>query len=116
EGEQTFQQRCVLLTQLRVPRQDDVAADMLDPEPGGGNDELLSGRDGLMRNGKEGGETGGVFPPPRVLSERPIRNELSRLMQSEPNRSAGEKPDDVDSLGRNRRRGAAEGHANAHSA
>jgi hypothetical protein len=52
-----------------------------------------------MRNGKEGNETGRDFPHPRVCSERLIRNDVSRFMKSEPNRSAGEKPYDIDSLG-----------------
>jgi hypothetical protein len=52
-----------------------------------------------MRNGKEGDETGRDFPHPGVCSERLIRNDVSRFMESEPKRSAGEKPDDIDSLG-----------------
>jgi|KBSSwiStaDraftv2_1062776.scaffolds.fasta_scaffold41343_2 hypothetical protein len=69
-----------------------------------------------MRNGKKGNETGRDFPHPGVRPERLIRNEVSRFMDSEPKRSAGEKPYDVDRLGRNRRRGAAQGHEHDNSA
>ena len=36
---------------------------------------------------------------PRVCTERLIRNDVSRLMESEPKRSPGEEPDDINSLG-----------------
>src|SRR5215510_14831764 len=98
----------MLMTELRVPRQDDVTADILRPEACRGNDELLRGCHGLMSNGKEGNETGRDFPHPGICSERLIRNHVSRFMESEPKRSTGEEPYDVTSLGRNRWWGAAQ--------
>jgi hypothetical protein len=55
-----------------------------------------------MRNGKKGDETGRDFPHSRVCSERLIRNQVSRLMESEPKRSAGKESCDIEGLGRNR--------------
>jgi hypothetical protein len=69
-----------------------------------------------MRNGKKGNETGRDFPHSGVCSERLIRNQVSRFMESEPKRSASEKPYDIDGLGGNRWRGAAQRNEHGNSA
>jgi hypothetical protein len=55
-----------------------------------------------MGNGKERDETGRDFPHPRVRAVCLIRNQVSRLVDSEPNRSTRKKTSNVDSLGGSR--------------
>jgi hypothetical protein len=69
-----------------------------------------------MRNGKEGDETGRDFPHSRVCSERLIRNQVSRFVESEPKRSAGEKSRDIEGLAGNRCWGEAQRKDDSNSA
>jgi hypothetical protein len=54
-----------------------------------------------MCNGKEWDKPCRDFPHPRVRSKRPIRDQVTGFVYSEPKRSTGEELRDIDGLGRN---------------
>jgi hypothetical protein len=61
-----------------------------------------------MRDGKKRDESGRNFPYAGMCAECLVQDEVTRLVQSEPKRSTGEKLNDIFRLRGNRRRSTAE--------